>query len=106
MLGAGKPFSPAQPLLLPQISKRSMETTTKLIPGGSFMSACRGDEDRHEVAVMGRENQAHMKEGAHCRSAGTGRVVLGEHGWCQPRAGGFSALSRGRFLPLLSWARP
>lgn len=57
MLGAGKPFSPARPPSLKRISKRSMETTAKLIPGGGFM-ACGGDEDPQEVAVMGKENRA------------------------------------------------
>lgn len=66
MLGAWRPFSPARSP--PQISKCSVETTTKLVPGGGFTSACREDEDRQEVAVMGRENQAEGHKGARwCR---------------------------------------
>lgn len=37
---------------------------TQLVPGGSFMSACRGDEEQQEVGVMGRENQADRMGGA------------------------------------------
>lgn len=70
-----------------------METTTKLVPGGSFMPACRGDEDRREVAVMGRENQADMKGGARCRSASRRWRGLPWVGTAStsPEPGGFSA---------------
>lgn len=56
LLAAGKPFSSARLPPPKQISKRSMETTTNLVPGGGFMSACRGDEEQQELAAMGGEN--------------------------------------------------
>lgn len=36
----------------------------QLVPGGSLMSACRGDEEQQEVGVMGREKQADTAGGA------------------------------------------